>query len=248
MPVIGLACLLGAPASSANAEEWEWELSAYVWASDASLDASIDDTEVSDIKADFDELIKKLDIIVPLQFEGRRGRTGLFAQLDYVDLSDEKTYIGSPGITDGIRTRSALEQLIVELGGFYEIMEDSGLDVLFGFRLLELSLDVDLDSPIGDDRSLSQDQSLLDGFAGLRYRADIGERWSWWARADVGTGGTEMSLQGTAGVALKLGRKRDDALYIGYRHLQFETEERGRGIVEKDLALSGPILGYRFGF
>jgi hypothetical protein len=242
-------CLGAGLATPSVAGEWEWELSPFLWATDAAMDLSIDDTDVSGVEADFSDLIEKLDLGALVHFEGRRNRGGFLAELIYLELSDEKTFVGSPAVPGGTEVTSELEQLIAEVGGFYRIGEDeSGLDVLFGLRLFELSTDVAFDFPVATDRSLSRDVSLLDGFAGLRYRGDMGKRWLWWARGDVGAGETDLSLQAIGGVGLKLGKNQGQALWIGYRHLQFEADESKGGIHEIELVFSGLVVGYLFGF
>ena len=248
----GLALLVAliAPAgASADGGEWEWELTPFLWASDISLNLSVNDTDVANVEVDFSDLVDKLDLGALVHFEGRRGRGGFLLEVSYIELSDDKTITGRPPVADGTMVHTGLTQLIAEAGGFVEVFgKDSGFDLLFGARLFDLSVDVDFVFPVAPDKSLASDESLVDGFAGLRYRGGIGERWIWWARGDVGAGGTDLSWQGIFGVGLKIGKKGDDALWFGYRHLEFDLKGRSSGITDTELAYSGPIFGYRFGF
>ena len=244
-----MAGLVGSTVTSAGDGEWQWELTPYVWATDVSLDITVNDMDVASVEVPFGDLVDSLDLGAMLHLEGHRGRGGFFVEMFYADLSDDKTITGAPLVADGTIIQSGMEQWVVEAGGFYEVFgEGSGFDLLFGARLFDLSLDVAFDFPVAMDKTLVSDESLLDGFVGLRYRGDIGDRWMWWARGDVGAGGTDLSWQGIFGVGLKVGKKRDDALWFGYRHLAFDFEEGTSGITDTELAFSGAMFGYTFGF
>jgi hypothetical protein len=243
-----LVCLLALLPSAARAGEWEWELSPYVWATDVTFDTSVNDSSVVDTEADFSDLIDKVDVGAIVRFEGSRDRVGFFVDVFYVSLSDEKTVGGDKVIDTGATVETDLDQLIAEAGGFYRVAGDeSGLDILFGARLLALSVDIDYEFPNIADRSLSEDSDLVDGFAGLRYRGRLGDRWLGMIRVDAGTGDTDLSWQGIGALGFSLGESRKNALWIGYRHLEYE-QESGSGVTEVELAFSGFLLGFRFGF
>jgi hypothetical protein len=44
------------------------------------------------------------------------------------------------------------------------------------------------------------------------------------------------------------GKERGMILFFGYRHLAYEAEEGNNGITERQIAFSGPEVGYRFSF
>ena len=47
---------------------------------------------------------------------------------------------------------------------------------------------------------------------------------------------------------VNFGKERGQTLFFGYRHLAYEVEEGNRGITEREIAFSGPDVGYRFSF
>ena len=242
-------CLIISSWGVAHAGDWEWELSPYIWASAVTLNVSVNDMEVAGVEVAFKDLIDKADIGGLIHFEGQRGRGGFFIELVYLDLSDDNTITGAPLVPDGTITKSGLQQLIAEVGGFYQVHgDDSGLEVLFGARLFDLSVDVTYDFPVDPDYALASNQSLVDGFIGMRYQSAFAERWVWWLRGDAGTGGTDLSWQGVAGVGLKLGKDRDDTLWFGYRHLEFDDDAEDAGITDTEIVFSGPMFGYTFSF
>jgi hypothetical protein len=242
--------VLAAPPSSTLASEWEWALTPYIWGSDITLDAAINDTQVAGSETTFDEILDDLDLALLVHFEARRGRGGFFSDLVYFDLSDQQAASGSPPVASGTTAASTLEQFLVEAGGFYRPSgEQTGLDVLFGVRLIDLSLDIAFDFPAAPDRTVTRDSSLLDGFIGLRYSGSFATRWAWWIRGDIGAGDTDLSAQAFAGIGVSFGERLDDMLVVAYRHLVFEVEDDvPLGVTELDMTASGLLIGYRFAF
>ncbi|MCP3978388.1 MAG: hypothetical protein GY716_03515 [bacterium] len=247
--LIGIVLFALAAHSTARAEGWKWELVPYLWASDVRLDVALDRVDVAPVEVGFGDLVEKLDLGALVHFEGSKGKYGFFVDASYFELSDDQTIAGRPAIEDGTTVDTALEQLMLELGGKYRLPWDArALDLLFGVRLFDVSVEIDLDPPLAPDASVDRDRSLVDAFVGLRYGAQFADRWSWSVRADAGTGDTDLSWHAAANVGVALGEKRKNSLHVGYRHIQFEAEDDGPGITETELSYSGLMLGYRFVF
>jgi hypothetical protein len=116
-------CLVVSSWGVAHAGDWKWELSPYIWATDVTLNVSVNDMEVASVEVGFKDLIDKADFGALRHFEGQRG-----------------------------------------------------------------------------------------------------------------------------GVGLKLGKDRDDTLWFGYRHLEFDDDDEDAGITDTEVVFSGPIFGYTFSF
>jgi len=248
--LVVIAVLFGAP--GAHAGEWKWEIAPYAWISDVGVDVSLNETDIGGTTIDFKDILDKADLGALVHFEGRKGRGGLFVDVVYLSLSDDQTTSGASPIPDGTIVDVELDQLIGEVGGFYRFTGDErGLDLLFGARVMDVSLDANFDFPdtsLLADRSRSSDKTLLDGFVGLRFGQDISDRWLWSIRGDVGAGDTDLTWQGVLIFGVQFGKNRDKTLYFGYRHLAYEAEEGNMGITEREIEFSGPEVGFGFSF
>ena len=80
---------------------------------------------------------------------------------------------------------------------------------------------------------------------GGRYTHHFNDRWLLNVRADIGTGDTESSWNALAGFGWKFGGDNDNAVLLGWRHMEAEVEEDGR---ETDVTFDGPIAGVLFSF
>jgi len=247
-----LIAVMPIAAPGAHAGEWEWEIVPYAWLSDVGVDVSLNESDIADTTVDFSDIIDKADFGALLHFEGRKGRGGLFVDVVYLALSDDQTRSGDALIPAGTMIDSELDQLVGEAGGIYRLTGDErGLELLYGVRVMELSLGIDIDFPEGsliEDRSRSSDETMLDGILGLRYGADISERWLWSIRGDIGAGDTDLTWQGVLTFGAKLGKKGNKTLYLGYRHLAWELKEGTNGITDRKLKFTGPAVGFGFSF
>lgn len=237
--LVGL--LLGA--ASGQAQEWEWTAVPYIWASDVSVDVSVDDDEVLENDLGFDDLLDKLDFAVQAHFEGRRRRAGFFIDLTYLETSDSFTSQPRVVLPGGSNVDTNVETLLVEGGGFYRLSGDQmGLDLIAGVRVTDYEVDVDvaLPPPSTLTTDVSASATYTDGFVGLRHSSMLSDRWSLTLRGDVGAGDSDLAWNLSGLVGLHFGRDGRFAVLAGYRHLVMEFEEDD---VEVDLTMSGPALG-----
>jgi hypothetical protein len=243
--------LAGAP--GAHAGEWEWEIAPYVWMADVGVDISLNETDIVDTTIDFSDILDNAEFGALLHFEGRKGRGGMFADVVYLALNHDLTTAGRLIIPDGTRLDTDYAQFTGEAGGIYKLTGDEqGLDLLFGLRVMDVTIDLDLDFPDGsliEDRTRSRDETLLDGFVGLRFGQGISDRWQWSIRGDVGAGESDLTWNGVLTFGVKFGKDRDKTLYLGYRHLAYEIEEANmEGIKDRDIEFTGPAVGFGFKF
>lgn len=239
-------CLALAGSEVEAKQGWEWTFSPYFWLADMSVDVAIDDTPViaEDIMAK--DLIDKVEAVVPLHFEGRRGRGGFLLDLSYMDLGDKLSVPGGPSID------ADLQQTLLEVGGFYRPKGgDSGLDILFGVRVFDIDLEMDITVPPPVDLQTTQEvsENLTDGFVGLRHSGPIGKKWSYGVRGDIGAGDTDLALNGIVRIGYQVGKTGKYSLLLGWRYQKFEIEEEDGGSrVETDLVMSGPGVGFLMKF
>ena len=108
-------------------------------------------------------------------------------------------------------------------------------------------IDVTLPLPPNPTHTQKSSPNLTDGFLGLRYIGQIGNKWNYSIRGDVGTGGTELTLNGQAFFKYQIGQSGRYGLLLGYRYMGMEIKETVQEVeIETDLVYSGPVFGFMF--
>jgi hypothetical protein len=246
------ASLADAPA---GAQDWQWSFTPYVWASEVGVDASVDDHEILEREADLADVLDALDFIVQAHFEGQKGRHGLMFDLTYQDLGDDDHLFALGGPADGeVVVKSDLEMTILEAGGMFNPRGDgSGFTFLYGARIVDTDLELDARFDFGPGstpgRRYEASTTLFDGLVGARYIAPLSERWTWYARADASSGGSELIWSAWTGAGFSFGKERDKALIFGYKYMEMEyREEDERAEIEAQTKFGGFITGLKFAF
>ena len=247
---LGLALgILILPAGNATAEDWKWAVAPYAWGSGTTVDIYANGQEIGEGELDFDDLLDKIDFSMQLHAEGRKDKFGLFFDLTYLDTGDK---IDLPGAVfpEGATLKTDVKTTMIELGGFYRPSADEfGFDVLFGARVVDLDVDLELSAPDLGTESASSSDTITDGFLGLRYSTALADRWFMVLRGDAGTGDTDFSYNLAANFGYRFGETKRHAFVFGYRHFVMEFEDTVDGIDwELDMTMSGPQIGLLFTF
>jgi hypothetical protein len=260
--VLGLALAASAPAGAAeDAYDGRWHFSVipYLWV--PSIDGTMNFTSDSGSRPQVTltpiNYLEYLNVPIMLAGEARNGNWSIFTDLVYVDFSGEKAVVksvsGPLGLVQvpiDIGSRVGLRGTVWTLGGSYTAIRTSSatLDVLGGFRNLSLkaSLDWQFNGGIGllpASGSLSQTDHLWDAIVGVKGKVKLGTG-NWFATyyLDVGTGSSELTWQGVAGIGYALAW--GDVL-LAYRHLQYDA---GDDQLIQQLRMGGPGLGVSFRF
>jgi hypothetical protein len=238
-------------AAPAAADEWKFAVTPYIWATDVGIDVAVDDRQVVDAEIPIEELIQDVETIAQVRFEAQRGAHGLFADLFDVTLADDAAIFALPSGVGNAELRPEMGMTIFDLGGIYDPNGDQqGLQLLYGARLLNQRAEIDARFELADGsspaRTYEVDDTLADGLVGVRYIRQLGERWSLAARADVSTGGTELTWSANPSVGYSFGRNGRYTAFAGYRKMvvDFETAEN----VDAKMTLAGFYAGLRFAF
>ena len=236
--------------SQAHAKEWDWALVPYLWGSDVSADVFINDEPVIGGDLEFSDILDKLDMALQLHFEGRRGKGGLFFDLTYLDTSDSSVREANPPLPGGTEVRGDTTLFFVEAGGFYRPSGESfGFDVLFGARISDIDMTIDIIRPDPlPPSSVNAADTLTDGFVGVRYSTSFANNWLFSIRGDVGAGDSETSWNAVALLGYSFGRDNRYAAMFGYRHLYMELETTDTVTVRVETTMSGPMAGFMFRF
>ncbi len=102
--------------------------------------------------------------------------------------------------------------------------------------------------PAGASRSISDSESWVDPFVGVRFGIDLTESWSFLVRGDIGGFGVGSDFSWQAIAAIGYRWHFDNwsmALFAGYRALYADYENGG---FTWDMTTHGPLLGVQFAF
>lgn len=213
------------------------------------------------------DYLTKLNFVLMLTGEARRGRWSVLADFIGMRASGEGTRFGGVSIGGGLLpggpigadldtgTTTTVKAVLWNVVGGYNLVTNDRyrLDAIAGVRFgrLESTLDWRLsasatlpDGTLVLDRSgsLGVSRSPFDGVIGVRGRYRLDERWSFPYYLDVGAGSSRLTWQGFAGASYAFSWGE---LLVAYRHLSLQDESRQ---VFRRLTLSGPSIGATFRF
>ena len=226
-------------AASADAQgqsdEWQFQIAPlYLWATDINGTMTVRDSFDQDFGVDFKDAFDNLEAGFTVHFEASKGRWGLLADAFYLNLADSREINTPGGIAD-----VEIETLILEGAGGYQFADQWW--VIAGVRYFKLDSDIGFQLEIAP--SIQVTESWTDLFAGVLWRPQLGKRWQFAGRFDVGAGGSDLVWNASAVIDYRLGKWV--AILAGYRHLDYDYKNQNTGI-KYDMSLSGPVVAFRF--
>lgn len=248
LPVALLALAASGPAA---AEDWDFSLTPYLWATDVGIDAAVHDRTVLDLTLPFDDLVKDLEWAVLLRGDAMRGAHGIAVDLFDVTVRDDGARKPLPdGSGAELTADTEVGMTILDVTGVYEPAGDGlGFAFLYGVRLVGQEADVaaTLDGAgSAAARRYQADETLVDGLVGLRYAGTLAGGWSYAFAADVSTGGTELTWSVNPSIEYSFGPAGRYRLVAGYRYLDVDFDTMPG--VDMDMTLDGLLVGFRVGF
>lgn len=245
-----LSTSAGVGAAEGSAADWQYGLSIYGWLPSLSGDLNYSPPgSGGDISVDAEQIIDSLKMTFMGSFEARKGPWSAFTDVIYLDLGGSESK--SASVPDGT-TRVLLDAdlditgWVWTLGGSYSVWRDdkSHLDLLAGARMLSLDTEVKLTGggPHQRYRNLSESVTLWDGIIGAKGRVALNDRWFLPYYFDVGTGDTDLTWQGMAGIGYEFDWGQVD---LTYRYMEYDQGSDG---LLQELAFGGPKLGVGFRF
>jgi len=247
LALIAMLALCG----SANAQsDSEWMVAPYFWGPGVSIDTTAEgggnDISLSD-------LLDKTDAAGMIRVEYRHRRWGLMLDYIFLALAEQQTLMPEPPPAPNVFANADLDLSVVEFGGFYRQTGDerAGFDWLFGARRIEQEqlLLLTPDVPNAVTRRIESRETFTDLFLGARFLYPVSEQFDLTMRADVSGGDTEGTTNFVAGVGWRFPIRYQIAMHLGYRHTTLRLKDSsGSEVVESDITLSGPFLGFVFRF
>jgi len=240
-------------------DEWKYRALVYLWAPTISGSATFSNGTTADFDMKFHTIFDHLKMAGMGSIEAQKGRWGGFTDLIYLNLGGTKATtrnlsIGGvpvPAEAD-ITANAGIKAWVWTLAGSYRIQAEpaSTFDVLAGARMLWLqpTLNFGITTNVGPLAGPQREGSLevtgrhWDGIIGGKGRVAFGDDRKWFMPyyVDVGTGQSEFTWQGMAGVgyAFPWGE-----VVATWRYLDYSMKSSDK---LQDLTINGPLFGVAF--
>ena len=245
------------PANKAN--PWQFGVSIYGYFPDITGNAAFSTDSGNDFEVDFDDILDSLQFALMGTLDVRKGSWGILTDVIYMDAGNSASAtaegsIGNPpepvDVTGDIKVD--LQSWVWTLTGYFRAIDSKGasLDILAGGRYLNVTQKVDWEftSNVGNvpfsERMGDAETSLTnwDVIFGFRGRFALGAQKAWFIPyyLDIGTGDSDLTWQGVAGLGYAFGWGE---LVAAWRHLYYDMPS---GMAIGDMAFSGPVAGVTF--
>lgn len=252
-----LPCSLQA---QSNTDAWKSQLTIYGWLPDIEGSTQFPSgASGPSIEIDSSTLLDNLKFTFMGAFEVSKGPWGAFTDLIY--LEEDARRSNTRGFTVGgaalpatveANTDYSLKSVIWTLTGTYRLQDTSKFStkLLFGARMIDMDqrLDWSLTGDIsglglpGRSGSGSVESTNWDAVIGLKGKVflDSDNRWVVPYYVDIGTGDSDLTWQGMAGIGYQFNW---GAVVLNYRYLDYEPASSSK---VTDFTLSGPMIGASF--
>lgn len=254
------AALLPAAAGAEEQEAWQFGAALYGYFPDIGGKATFPPTgATSDISVGIDKILDNLKMTFQGAMEARKGRWGGFTDLVYLDVGNTKTStrdvsLGGTQLPADVTAKTTfdLKGTVWTLAATYRAVDERGssMDLFAGARLLDVKqkLDWELSGNVGPiplpDRAGNARASLSnwDGLVGVKGRFALGGAQQWFLPyyLDIGTGQSDLTWQGMAGVGYSFSWGE---VIAAWRYLDYDMQS---GEALESLDFNGPAIGAAF--
>jgi hypothetical protein len=248
---LAVAAATAATTANAFAEEWQWAVTPYVWATDLGMGLKVADRDLVDAEIAFDDLVEKVDGAAMVRIEGMRGQHGMAFDLFNVELADAYAFepTAAPGTSLGLDFGIGLT--ILDATGLYNPSGDAkGFSLVYGARVIEQRNDIDTtlnrDGTALTARSFDSTDRFVDGLVGFRYARELPHNFSYGFTADVSAGDTELTWSAGPAIGYTFGHSDEYRVTAGYRRMDIDFETADA--VDADMSMSGLWVGFRISF
>ena len=258
--IIGMTLIMLPVSIMANEEDWQFGASIYGWFPDIAGQTSFTPPNGGgDFEVGIDQILENLEFTLMGQFDARKGKWGLMADMIYMDVGNSKSGVreatigGTPIPVDASAdVNMDLESWIWTLAGYYRVQDqtNSSFDLLGGLRYTDVAQKVawDITGNVASipvlDRAGSAEAGLdnWDAIIGARGRFAFGSENRWFVPyyLDVGAGDSDLTWQALAGIGYKFKWGETAAFW---RYLSYDLPS-DKAIA--DINFSGPAIGVAF--
>ncbi len=235
------ALALTALPAAAQQSNWDFSVSAYLWANDSMVTTDTPRGEVES-ELSFGDAIKDLDFAFMGSVEARNGPWSIITDLLYFSLSSKGD---SPAGVLFSAVEADSEMTVVSGYLAYRVYEDPmiAFDLGAGLRALWINSDTSLIGAALPTETFSYDKNFVDPIVAARLGINFSEKWAGTLFLDAGGNGESQTWQALATVDYRL--NENWSFRAGYRYMKAEWDtDFGQSALE----FYGPVLGaaYRF--
>ncbi len=227
----------------ATSSDWTYTIAPYVWTPAMSGTTGAKGYKV-DSYMSMGDVLEDLELGAMLTGEARKGDFALTTDFIYSQLSDRsatplgKVFSSARGTADEVIWTQKVAYTVVR-------DQETTLDLTAGFRLMYVSMDLDLAGAAAPSVSASGDDTWVDPVIGFNWNLPIGDQVSVTTVGDIGGFGSASDLTWQAALLLNYGFCEDLLGVIGYRALGDDYSHNGN---EFDVVMYGPVIGMEFKF
>ncbi|HEX7236811.1 MAG TPA: hypothetical protein VF405_07605 [Gammaproteobacteria bacterium] len=219
-------------ASSASAQEgWDWRVTPYLWG--LGIEGNIALGPVGrDVNVEFSDVLNVLSGTALMHVEAQKGEHILFGDLNWLKVEPEDEIATVGGVAE-----AEMQSTILELG---YARDSDGIGFEAGLRYWDFDIEIDPALAAGIIRG----DSWVDAFGGFRHSRDLNQKWSMTTRANLGAGGSDLSV----GFQMDFARELEggNAIVTGLKIINVDYEKDNvRGI---PFVLDGTFFGATVGF
>ncbi|MGH7244161.1 MAG: hypothetical protein ACREJD_12165 [Phycisphaerales bacterium] len=231
-----------------DGKPWKFMIAPYLWipAQHGTITSGAVTAQVSmNVGQSWNALWDNFKFAGCLHLEANKDKWTVFGDIMYTNLGNE---------VKSVQVAVDQKMGIFELGGSYAVFDGAlpgaapdstvklRVEPLAGVRIWYL--DVKISDP---NRTVGPDEAWVDGFAGARCELSFNDAFSLSARADIGTGMSDMTWNILTMANYNL--NRNFAIFAGWRWLS-DDYKKGSGLdrFEYDIQFSGPFVGVKILF
>ena len=227
-----LGCVLAAySVSPASAQGWDWRVTPYLWGLGVDGDIALGPVG-RDVSVEFADVLDVLAGTALMHVEAQKGEHILFGDLNWLKVEPEDEIATIGGVAE-----AEMDSTIIELG---YARDSDGIGFEAGLRYWDFDVEIDPALTAGIIRG----DRWVDAFGGFRHRRDLTQKWSMTSRANLGAGGSDLSVGFQIDFAREL--ERGNAIVTGLKIINVDYEKDNvRGI---PFVLDGTFFGATVGF
>jgi hypothetical protein len=186
------------------------------------------------LELEFSDAVSDLEATYTIHYEGAKGNYGVILNYSFLNITPSADVGGTALSVD-----ADMKNTIAEVAGLYRFGADNPWQILAGYRSYHLDVTVKgLSGP-------SIEETINDIFIGGRYITQLGDKWTFTGRADIGTG--DSDLVWNASIFFDYQFTKLLSGLAGWRVLDYDVDQgSGRDTFKYDMRHSGPLLALVF--